>query len=102
MLSSKILNHKETTMKFEIFINGIKIDLSEGATLKDVMDKFFRSRCEFLISLNSESIKTKKFDEISLKENDNLQIVAYSRHSYSPKEIESWTKIEEKEKGETK
>ena len=70
-------------MNINISVNEININLPENSTLKDIMDKFFRARCEFIININSESVQSNKFETILLKENDKLQIIAYSRHSYS-------------------
>ncbi len=85
-------------MSFNIFINKIKVTLPQGATLKDIMNKFFKARCEFIININSEPLKNNKFETVILKENDNLQIIAYSRHSYSPEKIITFKEEKEKTK----
>lgn len=85
-------------MNLNIFVNGIKISIPEGTTLKDIMNRFFRARCEFVISINSDFVQDKRGDEIVLNENDKLRVIAYSRHSYQPQKRTVFKDENEKEK----
>ena len=65
-----------------ITINGLKVPIPEKSKVKDIIEKFFDLRCEFLVSINSKPIPTSKFDSKLIKENDNLQVVTYSKYCY--------------------
>jgi sulfur carrier protein ThiS len=82
-----------------ITVNGIKVPLTKTTTIFDIIEKFFRSRCEFIIKLNSEMIQTNKVKEIFLSDSDDLQIVAYSKHCY---QAQKRTVVKDNEKEETK
>lgn len=63
-------------------LNGLKIPVDEKTTIKDVIDKFFDSRCEFLVSKNFKPIPANKYSTCKIKENDILQVVTYSKYCY--------------------
>lgn len=63
-------------------LNGLKIPVNEKTTIKDIIEKFFDTRCEFLVSKNSRSIPSNKYHSCRIKENDILQIVTYSKYCY--------------------
>lgn len=63
-------------------LNGLKIPVDEKTTIKDVIDKFFDARCEFLVSKNYKPVPANKYQTCKIKENDILQIVTYSKHCY--------------------
>lgn len=63
-------------------LNGLKIPVDEKTTIKDVIEKFFDSRCEFLVSKNSKPIPANKYGTCKIKENDILQVVTYSKYCY--------------------
>lgn len=63
-------------------VNGLKVPLGESSTIKDIIEKFFDIRCEFLVNRNSKSISANKYHTCKIKENDILQIVAYSKYCY--------------------
>lgn len=65
-----------------VVINGLKMPLPARSSIKDVIQKFFDLRCEFLVSINSKAIPVHKFETIRIKENDNLQVVTYSKYCY--------------------
>ncbi len=81
-----------------ITINEINMSVPANATLKDIMDKFFRARCEFVVNINSEFIKNKDQKSVSLKNNDKLQIIAYSMHNYQPQRRTIFKEEKEKSK----
>lgn len=61
-------------------INGLKVPVSdEKMTIKDIIDKFFDLRCEFLVSRNSKPIPVNRYHTCRIKENDILQVVTYSK-----------------------
>lgn len=63
-------------------LNGLKIPVDEKTTIKDVIEKFFDSRCEFLVSKNSKPIPVNRYHTCKIKENDILQVVTYSKYCY--------------------
>lgn len=63
-------------------VNGLKIPLGENMTIKDIIEKFFDLRCEFLVSRNSRPIPSYRYNTCRVKENDILQVVTYSKHCY--------------------
>ena len=65
-----------------ITINGLKVPVPEKSKVKDIIEKFFDLRCEFLVSINSKPIPENKFESRLIRENDNLQIVTYSKYCY--------------------
>lgn len=65
-----------------ITLNGLKIPLPEKSRIKDVIEKFFDSRCEFLVSINSKPIPNNKLESFSIKENDKIQIITYCKKCY--------------------
>lgn len=65
-----------------ITINGLKAPVSEKSTVKDVIDKFFDSRCEFLVNVNSKPLPESKYMTRTIRENDILQVVTYSKYCY--------------------
>jgi len=62
-----------------VVINGLKMPLDGKLSIKDVISKFFDLRCEFLVSVNSKAIPTNSYESKRIRENDNLQIVTYSK-----------------------
>ncbi|MDD3420431.1 MAG: hypothetical protein PHE78_07545 [Candidatus Gastranaerophilales bacterium] len=81
-----------------ITINGIKISLIKEKTVFDIIEKFFRSRCEFLVELNSQPVQINKIKEIYLSNSDELKIVAYSKNYYSVPKRTIVSKDKEKQK----
>lgn len=65
-----------------IFVNGLKFPVQKKSTIKNIIEKLFDLRCEFLISINSKAIPYSEYESYILKENDNLQIVTYSKCCY--------------------
>ena len=65
-----------------ITINGLKIPIPEQSTIKDIIAKFFDIRCEFLVNRNSRPVQSHRYQLCRVRENDNLQIVTYSKDSY--------------------
>lgn len=65
-----------------VVINGLKMPVNEEASVKDIIEKFFDLRCEFLISVNSKAIPANNYESKLVKENDNLQIITYSKECY--------------------
>jgi len=65
-----------------IVINGLKMPVVEGSTITDLITKMFDLRCEFLVSRNSKPVPSHRYQLCRVKENDNLQIVTYSKHCY--------------------
>lgn len=65
-----------------ITINGLKVPVPEKSTVKDVIEKFFDLRCEFLVSVNSKPLPESKYMTRTIRENDILQIVTYSKYCY--------------------
>lgn len=65
-----------------ITVNGLKMPIEEKSTVKDVIEKFFDLRCEFLVSKNSKSIPVHRYQMCRVKENDILQIVTYCKQCY--------------------
>lgn len=63
-------------------VNGLKMPLPENYTIKDIIEKFFDLRCEFLVSRNSKPIPSHRYQLCRIKENDILQIVTYSKRHY--------------------
>lgn len=60
-------------------VNGLKIPLGESLTIKDIIEKFFDLRCEFLVSRNSKPVPSHRYQLCRVKENDILQVVTYSK-----------------------
>ena len=72
-------------MKFiNIFINEIKIPLAAKSSIKDIIMKFFHTQSEFIVSVNAKIIQNSEYNSFLLKENDKLQVIAYSEHIYQP------------------
>jgi len=65
-----------------ITINGLKMPIAEQSTIKDIIAKFFDIRCEFLVNRNSRPVQSHRYQLCRVRENDNLQIVTYSKDSY--------------------
>jgi len=65
-----------------IKINGLKVPVWEKSTVRDIIEKFFDLRCEFLVNVNSKPLHESKYATRAIKENDNLQIVTYSKYCY--------------------
>jgi len=65
-----------------VIINGLKILLPERYSVRDIMEKFFDLRCEFLVSVNSKPVPNINYDSRLIRENDNLQIATYSKYAY--------------------
>lgn len=65
-----------------ITINGLKVPVPEKSTVKDVIVRFFDLRCEFLVSVNSKPFPASKYATRTIKENDILQVVTYSKCCY--------------------
>lgn len=63
-------------------VNGLKVPISENSTIKDIIEKFFDSRCEFLVSKNSKPVPASKYQTCKIKENDILQVITYSKYCY--------------------
>jgi len=63
-------------------VNGLKMPLPENSTVKDVIEKFFDLRCEFLVSRNSKPVPSHRYQLCRVKENDILQVVTYSQQCY--------------------
>ncbi len=81
-----------------VTVNGLKMPIAEKSTIKDIIEKFFDLRCEFLVSKNSKPIPNHRYQICRVKENDVLQIVTYSKHCYK---LNKRTIIkEQKRKGE--
>ena len=66
-----------------ITVNGLKMPIAEKSTIKDVIAKFFDVRCEFLVNKNSKPIQSHRYQLCRVRENDNLQIVSYSKDGYN-------------------
>lgn len=62
-----------------ITVNGLKMPIEEKSTIKDLIEKFFDLRCEFLVSRNAKSIPTHRYNTCKIKENDILQVITYSK-----------------------
>ena len=67
-----------------IVINGLKMPIAEKTTVKDIIAKFFDLRCGFLVTKNTKPIASHRYQLCRIKENDNLQIVTYSKNCYKP------------------
>lgn len=65
-----------------ITLNGLKLPLNEELKIKDVIEKFFDSRCEFLVSINSKPVANNKFESLKIKDNDRIQVVTYCKNCY--------------------
>jgi len=65
-----------------VVINGLKMPVNEESNVKDIIEKFFDLRCEFLISVNSKAVPINNYESKQVKENDNLQIITYSKECY--------------------
>lgn len=65
-----------------ITVNGLKMPIEEKSTIKDLIEKFFDLRCEFLISRNSKPIAPHRYQVCKIKENDILQVITYSKTCY--------------------
>lgn len=65
-----------------VTINGLKMPIPEKSTIKDIIEKFFDLRCEFLVNRNSKPIPNCRYHICKVKENDILQIITYSKHCY--------------------
>lgn len=65
-----------------ITLNGLKMPIPEKSKVKDVIDKFFDSRCEFLVSVNAKPLPNNKYDSLTIKENDRIQVVTYCKRCY--------------------
>lgn len=65
-----------------ITINGLKVPVQEKSTVKDIIEKFFDLRCEFLVNVNSKPLPESKYVTRTIRENDNFQIVTYSKFCY--------------------
>lgn len=65
-----------------VTVNGLKMPIEEKSTVKDVIEKFFDLRCEFLVSRNSKPIPSHRYQLCRIKENDILQVITYSKHCY--------------------
>lgn len=64
-------------------VNGLKIPLGEEKlTVKDIIEKFFDLRCEFLVSRNSKPVPSHRYQLCRVKENDILQVITYSKYCY--------------------
>lgn len=63
-------------------VNGLKIPISEYSTIKDIIERFFDLRCEFLVSRNSKPVPSHRYQCCRIKENDILQVVSYSEHCH--------------------
>ena len=63
-------------------INGLKVPVQENSTIKDIIEKFFDLRCEFLVSRNSKPVPSHRYQLCRVKENDILQVVTYSQQCY--------------------
>ena len=63
-------------------INGLKVPVQENSTIKDIIEKFFDLRCEFLVSRNSKPVPSHRYQLCRVKENDILQVITYSKHCY--------------------
>lgn len=63
-------------------INGLKVPVQENSTIKDIIEKFFDLRCEFLVSKNSKPVPSHRYQLCRVKENDILQIVTYCKNCY--------------------
>lgn len=79
-------------------VNGLKMPLPENSTVKDIIEKFFDLRCEFLVSRNSKPVPSHRYQLCRVKENDILQVVTYSK--FCPK-IHKRTIFNEGEKNDT-
>lgn len=65
-----------------VIINGLRMPIPEKSTIKDIIEKFFDLRCEFLVNKNSRPIPNHRYQICRVKENDILQIVSYSKYCY--------------------
>lgn len=65
-----------------IMVNGLKLPIEEKSTVKDLIEKFFDLRCEFLVSRNSKPIPPHRYTSCRIKESDILQVITYSKHCY--------------------
>lgn len=65
-----------------ITLNGLKLPLSEETKVQDVITKFFDSRCEVLVSINSKPVANNKFETYKIKDNDRIQVVTYCKNCY--------------------
>lgn len=63
-------------------VNGLKVPIQENSTIKDIIEKFFDLRCEFLVSRNSKPVPSHRYQLCRVKENDILQVITYSKHCY--------------------
>lgn len=61
-------------------VNGLKMPVPENSTVKDIIEKFFDLRCEFLVSRNSKPVPSHRYQLCRIKENDILQVITYSKH----------------------
>jgi len=67
-----------------IILNSLKMPVADTATINDIIAKFFDLRCEFLVTRNAKPIPSNQYQLCRVKENDNFQIVTYSKHCYRP------------------
>lgn len=65
-----------------IVVNGLKMPIAEESTIKDIITKFFDLRSEFLVTRNAKPIPNHRYQLCRVKENDNLQIVSYSKYPH--------------------
>lgn len=65
-----------------ITVNGLKMPISKNSTIEDLLEKFFDMRCEFIVKRNSKAVAEQVFRQCKIKENDILQVVAYSKFYY--------------------
>jgi len=67
-------------MPYNININGLRVSAEEKPTIKNIIEKFFDSRCECLVSLNSKPILKPRHQICRVKENDILQVITYCKN----------------------
>lgn len=65
-----------------ITVNGLRMPIPEQSTVKDIIVKFFDLRCEFLVNRNSKPVQSHRYPLCRVKENDNFQIITYSKNCY--------------------
>lgn len=65
-----------------IMVNGLKVPIEEKSTIKNLIEKFFDLRCEFLVTRNAKPIPPYRYTSCKIKENDIFQVVTYCKHCY--------------------
>jgi len=64
--------------KISLTINGKKVEVPSGQTIKDVLLKYFTDESEFVVKRNS-SIIIFDFNRIPVEENDVIEVISYNK-----------------------